>query len=106
VGNENWFFNVSGVARLNTNSSDYFSISTPDITVKDQTGQPLEGIRTERDPAAFQKNPKLLDLLERSRTFNYSSGTIELPVTNPPAEVKRTAYGLLPAYIPIYTVKP
>jgi len=97
VGNENWYIRGDGPVPFKSNSvsSDRFIISTPDILVKDHNGQPLEGIRLSFEPpASYRKNPKLLDLLRRTRTFHYSSGTIELPVTNPPAEVKRTAFGI------------
>ena len=62
--------------------------------VRDKNGKLLKGKRIEsKGFVSFNNNPKLIDLLNRSRIFTYSSGTIELPVTRLPLGNKRASFG-------------
>lgn len=94
AGDQRWAINGNGGVSPSHvfPLSDRFSIYTPtDLRIKDKDGQPLEGERTDLKGVVYnEKNAKFVDLMQRRRTFMYSSSTIELPATNlHPGIVKR-----------------
>jgi len=86
AGKERWFLSGSGQVNPSFNFPpvDRFSMYVPtNVVVKDKDGEVLEGERHDlKGIVSSDKNVKLVDVLQRRRSFRYSSGIIELPATN------------------------